>query len=472
MLGLGRNGGGVGVARWAAREGAEVVVTDQGSAKELQASIRSLDGVPVGFTLEGHDPADLEWADLVIRNPAVPADSWMLERARELGRPVTMEMALFLDATEATVIGITGSKGKTTTSYATEHLLKGSFPRVELVGNMGISALDSLPLGRGSVAVAEVSSFQAEGMTEHGTAPHAFAVTNLLEDHLDRYVDVDAYHEAKTAVLDHQEEDDWAILPSRRFDREQLEPRARGRIAYFEAAGEPLPDGAPGVSCSGEALRMHWDGRKAELVRVDALPMKAEHYLSNIAAAACVALVAGVDPESLRDRLLSLRPLKDRQEIVATLNDVLYVNDTTATMPAAAAASIRSYSGRDLVLIAGGASKRLDPKPLAVAASALARHVVLLDGPATAGIERALHRQGFSAISTPHDSMESAVIAAHSLANPGSVVLLAPGASSFGMFQNEFDRGHQFREAILGRAGEAFARISRPRLAPCTDVSA
>jgi UDP-N-acetylmuramoylalanine--D-glutamate ligase len=289
-------------------------------------------------------------------------------------------------------------------------------------------------------------------MAEHGISPHIFAITNLLEDHLDRYANVDAYHEAKGAVLDHQKEDDWAILPSRRFDRERLEPRTRGRVAYFEAAGEPLPGGAQGVSCSGGVLRARWNGSEVELVRVDALPMKAEHYLSNIAAAACVALAAGAEPESLRDPLRSLRPLKDRQEIVATLDEILYVNDTTATMPAAAAASIRSYSGRDLVVIAGGASKWLDPTPLAVAASALARHVVLLDGPATAGIERALHHQGFSAISAPYDSMASAVIAAESLACPGSIVLLAPGASSFGMFQNEFDRGRKFREAVLDGA--------------------
>ncbi len=443
----------MGVARWAAREGADVIVTDLGSEKELRTSIQSLKGCPVGLTLEGHDPADLEWADLVIRNPAVPADSWVLERARELGKPVTMEMALFVDATDATVIGITGSKGKTTASYATEHLLKGTFPRIELVGNMGISALDSPPLGQGSVAVAEVSSFQAEGMAEHGAAPHVFAVTNLLEDHLDRYANVDAYHEAKAAVLDHQEENDWAILPSRRFDRERLEPRTRGRIAYFETAGEPLPEGAPGVSCCGGALRARWDGREIELVRVEDLPMRAEHYLGNVAAAACVALAVGAEPESLRDPLSSLRPLEDRQEIVATVNGVQFVNDTTATMPAAAAASIRSYASKDLVLIAGGASKRLDPTPLAVAASELARHVVLLDGPATAGIERALRHRGFGAISGPHDSMASAVTAAESLSGPGSVVLLAPGASSFGMFQNEFERGSKFREAVLPKSG-------------------
>jgi UDP-N-acetylmuramoylalanine--D-glutamate ligase len=449
VLGLGRKGGGVGVARWAVANGAEVVVTDLGREDELRSSIEELDALPVRFALGRHDAADVEWADLVIRNPAIPSDSWVLERARELGTPVTMEIALFLQSTRAPVVGITGTKGKTTTSYATHHLVTGSFARAEIVGNMGISALAQAGLRADGIAVAEVSSFQAEGLAEARIAPVVFVVTNLLEDHLDRYPSLEAYHEAKVAVFDHQGPGDWAILPSRRYDRERLDGRVRGRLAYFQSAGEPLPEGADGVWVSKGVLRGRWAGEEIELVPVTELPIVADHYASNAAAAACAALAAGVAPGTVRDRLRSLRPRPDRQELVATVDGVDYVNDTTATAPAATAASIRTYEGRDVILIAGGADKGgLDPAPLATAVVEAVRTVVLLEGTATDGIAAALRAEGYESVVGPLGSMDAAVAEARAVAEPDAVVLLAPGAASVGLFEDEFHRGAEFRRAV------------------------
>jgi UDP-N-acetylmuramoylalanine--D-glutamate ligase len=448
VVGLGRRGGGVGVARWAAGQGAEVVVTDLGGAEELAEPVAALDGLPIEFVLGGHDGVDLGWADLVIRNPAVPAKSPLLVRARDLGKPIAMEMGLFLESTEGRALGITGSKGKTTTSYALRHLLDGSFPRVTLAGNMGISALDQRPLAANELAVLEISSFQAEGIADSRVAPEVFVVTNLLEDHLDRYRTVDQYHEAKVAVLDHQDRSSWAILPSRFQDRAKLEGRVRGRCAYFEAAGEPIPPGADGVFSSAGRLRARWGGDELELVPLDDLPLAGEHNVSNIGAAVGAALAVGVSAEAIRDRLRSLPVLDDRQELVATVDGVEYVNDSAATMPAATAASIRTYAGRDIVLIAGGTSKNLEPEPLASPVAELAREVVLLQGDATEGIRSAIRSRGHDRQLGPFDSMEAALEAARLVAHPGSVVLLAPGATSFGMFEDEFDRGAKFRDAV------------------------
>lgn len=455
VVGLGRRGGGVGVARWAAGQGAEVVVTDLADAEELGDSVAALEGLPIRLALGGHDEADVEWADLVIRNPAVPSESPLLARAREVGTPIAMEIGLFLKSASGRVAGITGSKGKTTTSFALGHLIDGSFPRVVVAGNMGISALDQPALAEHDMAVLEISSFQAEGMAEFRVAPDVFVVTNLLEDHLDRYSTVEQYHEAKVSVLDHQGSGDWAILPSRLDDRARLEGRARGRRAYFEAAGEPLPPGADGVFASGGMLRASWRGDELELGPLANLPLGGAHYASNVAAAACAALALGTGAETIRDRLGSLPKLDHRQEPVATIDAVEYVNDSTATMPAATAASVRAYAGRELVLIAGGSSKRLDPRPLAVAASELVRTVVLLEGDATAGIGKALLARGLDSLRGPFDSIEAAVTEARSVARPGSVVLLAPGATSFGMFADEFDRGTRFKNAVRAMLGDA-----------------
>lgn len=445
----------MGVARWAAGQGAEVAVTDLADAEELGDSVAALEGLPIRLALGGHDEADVEWADLVIRNPAVPRESPMLARARAVGTPIAMEIGLFLNSTAGRVAGVTGSKGKTTSSFALGHLIDGSFPRVVVAGNMGISALDQPPLAEHDMAVLEISSFQAEGMAEFRVAPGVFVVTNLLEDHLDRYSTVEQYHEAKVSVLDHQGPDDWAILPSRLDDRARLEGRARGRRAYFEAAGEPLPPGTDGVFASGGVLRAAWEGDELELCPLANLPFGGAHYASNVAAATCAALALGTGAETIRDRLGSLPTLDHRQEPVATIDAIEYVNDSTATMPEATAASVRAYAGRDVVLIAGGSSKQLDPRPLAVAAAELVRTVVLLEGDATAGIGKALLARGLNSLRGPFDSMEAAVTEARSVARPGSVVLLAPGATSFGMFADEFDRGTRFKNAVRAMLSDA-----------------
>jgi UDP-N-acetylmuramoylalanine--D-glutamate ligase len=389
---------------------------------------------------------DLEFA--LFLNPAVPKDLPFLRAARELGKPVTMEMTLFLEAIPTPAIGVTGTKGKTTTCFATHHLLSGSYPRAELVGNMGRSAVASLAKA-GEIAVVELSSFQTEGLAEAQLAPTTFVVTNLLEDHLDRYPHPAAYHEAKARVLDYQREGDWAILSTRPDDRSVLERRVRGRIAYFQSEGQPLPQGAEGVGIAAGKLVARWQDSEAELIDIELLPKPGEHYASNTGAAACAALANGIHPEEIGERLRDLPLIEHRQELVGTVGGVAYINDTTATAPAAAAASVRAYADRDIVLIAGGSSKRLDPSPFSEPIAGSVRMVMLLEGTATGEIREALIAGGQEAIYGPFGTMEQAVSMARRVAEAGTVVLLAPGAASFGMFTDEFARGSAFRSAVV-----------------------
>jgi UDP-N-acetylmuramoylalanine--D-glutamate ligase len=435
-------------------------VTDLGDEDHLSRSIAELSDLSIRYVLGRHEEADLSWADLVVRNPAIPHDSDFLSRARELGVPIAMELALFIESTAGTVVGVTGSKGKTTTSFAIHHLMSGSFPRVGLAGNMGISAINQDRFGKDDVAVIEVSSFQAEGMTDVGVAPDVFVITNLLEDHLDRYSGIEEYHEAKVSVLDHQGEDSWAILPSHLPDTVDLDDRRHGRRAYFGTEPPPDPQ-ADAVFATDGVLRARWQGAEITLGSLSDLPIQGRHYAENIAAAAAAAMALGVSPEEIGDRLPSLPTIEHRQEHVAEVDGVDYVNDSAATVPAATAASVTTYASRDIVLIAGGSSKRLDPEPLALPVAELARAVVLLDGDATEGIRAALRSRGFDDFHGPLGSMGEAVETAAALAKPGSVVLLAPGATSFGMFADEFDRGSQFREAVRGRRRSGSSRQRR-----------
>ena len=449
VLGLGRHGGGIGTALWAVRGGAEVVVTDLASESDLRPALAELEGLPIRYRLGGHDPADLDWADVVIRSPAVPNHAPILAQARERGVPVTTEMAIFFESARGQTIGVTGSKGKTTTSSIVHHIVSDSYAWAKALGNMGVSAVQHADMPANGVATIEISSFQAEGLTEQGLAPSVLVVTNLLEDHLDRYDnDIELYHEAKARLLDGQGPDGWAILPSSPYERGRLGPRVKGRRAYFQVRDHPLPDGADGVWRSGEVLRSRWAEREFELLPVEELPLGADHYVSNVAAATCAALAAGVSPGRVSARLRTLELVPHRQEPVAVVDGVSYINDTTATIPAAAAASISSYPSGYIYLIAGGADKALDTTPLV---EAIAQHVAgvsFLKGTATAAMIDRLRRHGYGAISGPHSSMAAAVSDARARAAIGDTVLLAPGAASFGLFSNEFDRGEKFRQAV------------------------
>src|SRR6478735_6096462 len=200
LLGLGKHGGGVGVARYLADQGAIVTVTDAKPAAELAESVSALDGLPIRFVFGGHDEADFTpaGADLVVRNPSVPRQAPLLELARSTGVPVEMEMSLFLRHVPGPVIGITGTKGKTTTSTMLAAMLQSWKPDAALAGNMGISALALLPsLKSDQPVVLELSSWQLEGMDEHHLSPHIAVLTNISPDHLNTYSSFDAYADTK-----------------------------------------------------------------------------------------------------------------------------------------------------------------------------------------------------------------------------------------------------------------------------------
>ncbi|HZG68089.1 MAG TPA: Mur ligase family protein, partial [Herpetosiphonaceae bacterium] len=204
-MGLGVNGGGVGMARFLIEQGAEVTVTDLREAHVLAPSLQELEGLPVRYVLGRHDDADFRAADLVIRNPAVPRESRYLAIAREHGARVEMEMTLFFRLCRAPILGITGTRGKTTTTLLTGALLREQFPDTVVAGNLRISAVEQLPkIDPETPVVLELSSWQLEGLGEAGLSPQYACVTNLSPDHLDRYRSMADYGAAKQQIFLHQ----------------------------------------------------------------------------------------------------------------------------------------------------------------------------------------------------------------------------------------------------------------------------
>jgi UDP-N-acetylmuramoylalanine--D-glutamate ligase len=449
VMGLGVLGGGVGAARYLASHGALVTVTDMRDAEALGESLRALDDLPITCHLGGHDRADFTpaGADVVVRNPGVPMDSPYLQAASESGVPVEMEMSIFFRDCPAPIIGITGTKGKTTVSALVGQILAAWKPDALLAGNMGVSALLELDRLQPETPVAlELSSFQIESLNEHNLGPHIAAITNIFPDHLDRYRDFGHYAATKRGLTHAMTTADTVV-----FNADDSEsPRVAG-----ETVARKLPFGlsignGDGASLVGSELVLAIDGKRIAFPRPGVLALAGDHGARNALAAIAATYAYGAPEWSIARGLESFRGVENRLEVVSEHGGVTWVNDTSATAPEAAVAGVRVLAPRaeTLRLIAGGADKRTDLAPFADALRDRNIAVYLLEGTATPALRDLLVERKVPVLGT-FDAMAPAVEAAAHDARSGDVVALCPACASFGMFRNEFDRGRQFREAVL-----------------------
>ncbi len=448
VMGLGVHGGGLGVARYCAEQGASVLVTDLRSADLLQDSVAALADVPITYVLGEHRDDDFRTCDILVQNPAVPATSPFVAIARAAGAQIEMEMTLFFRLCPAPIIAVTGTKGKTTTATLTAHLLKSWRSDTILAGNMRISALAQLALiGPDTPVVLELSSFVLEGLGAAGLSPAIAAITNIHPDHLDRYGTMPAYIAAKAAIGAHQQPADFLLLNARDAVLQELAPTMPGTVAWSATAS--IPDAPIGsVYWNADALHAVL-AHKTVIVATQAdVQLSGMHNRANIATAVALALRAGMPPERIAPALASFMGVEHRQEVVASISGHVFINDTAATMPDAAIAALVSLP-QPIIWIAGGADKKLSFEALAATAVSHASHIVLLQGSATELLHDALVRHGAAKqIIGSYDSLESAVRAAHAVSSQPATVALSPGCASFGMFRNEFHRGEEFRRIV------------------------
>lgn len=444
VMGLGTRSGGLGVTRWLVEQGAEVTVTDLRSAEELRPSLEALRDLPVRFVLGEHRREDFEEAEIVVRNPAVPRESPWLALARAAGARIEMEMTLFFRVCPAPIIGVTGTKGKTTTATLCATILRQWKPETVLAGNLGRSAFELAPaIGPDTPVVLELSSWQLEGLDEHGMSPHIAVLTTISPDHLDRYPSFEAYVDAKRAIARHQRPGDWFVVNRDDPVVWSCRDTGAGRVIAF---GQD--DGvSEGAFRKGDRLVWRFAGQEEELLHRREIPLAGDHAVSDALAAVAAALLRGAALEHARAGLRGAQPVPHRLELVAHIDGVEFVNDTAATAPVAVLAALETFRGRPIVLIGGGAAKGVSLGELAQIVAARVRAVVLLDGTATPEYKAALENAG-ARVFGPYRSMEEAVHQAARLAEPGGVVLLSPGCASFGLFRDEFHRGEAFRAAV------------------------
>lgn len=457
VMGLGLHGGGLGVTRWLVEQGAHVTVTDLKKPEDLAPTLEALargseTRSGIEFVLGEHREKDFISSDLIVRNPGVPRESKFLRLAQEHGVPIRMEMGLFFEQLPRggdQVIGITGTKGKTTTTMMVGAILKKAKANSVVAGNLRVSALEMLDqIQADTTVVLELSSFQLEEFDALGISPRIAAITNISPDHLNRYAGMDEYTAAKANIFSHQGISDYTILNFDSPTLTRLRPRVHSRVVWFSRT-RPLNDGA---LVENGTIVWKREGQDTLVLPVAELGTVGTHNLENALAATAVAKVWGASTESIAQALREFKGAPDRLEVVRVVGGVTYINDTTATAPAATVAALNALNknGRNIVLIAGGSDKGLDYTEMAQTIANRSPRVVLVQDSATPRIEQALVAAGASKlILGKYDRFEDAVSRAHELAHPGDTVLLSPGAASFGMFPNEFKRGDKFREIVM-----------------------
>lgn len=444
VMGLGLLGGGVATARYAVAQGAaEVIVTDLRGPELLAPSMAKLDGLPIRYVLGRHDTADFERADVVVRNPNVRRDSPYLAAARAAGRRVEMEIAWFFRACRGHIAGITGTRGKSTTTTLLHHILTVAGKQPYLGGNLGnIETLSLLPMiTSDDWVVLELGNWMLEGLHTIRRSPQLSIFTNLLPDHLNAYDSMEDYGEAKSSIFRYQGPDDIAL-----FNADN---------AYTERYSQQAPAGA--VWRYSPERRTAWLRDQPDITHpfayADAIHLRGAHNLGNVQAATLAAEQIGIARETIAHAVASFAGVPHRLEVVRTVGGVTWVNDSASTAPVAGVAALRSFE-EPVVLIAGGNSKQLDASEYAAEAVARAKRIILLAGNASDAFAESLRAESqaqgrdASLIEGPYDSLPYAIERARAVASPGDVILLSPGFTSFGMFLNEFDRGDQFRALV------------------------
>ncbi len=451
VAGLGLHGGAVGNIKWLVQQGAIITATDLKSESELAASLKKLDGLPIKFVLGQHNKEDFTKADLIIRNPAMPRASEFLQAAREAGVPVAMDSNLFFDHSPTRdIIGVTGSKGKTTTAHAIQTVLQKSNPQTISVGTDGISPLEKLPdVTADATVVFELSSWRLEALDEYKISPPVAVVTSIYREHLNTYYSLEDYINIKKTIFRYQGAKGIAILNYDDGEIRRWQKDTPGQIFWYSLKN--LIE-APGIYATDGKITVNDGQRITAIMPVDNLPVTADHTRRNLLPAILLGHLRGMTAGDITEAISQFKTPAHRLEHVSTINNVTYINDSASTMPDATIAALQSFGQQSLVLILGGNDKKLDFANLAAQmAQSNVRAVVWLPGTATDRMKKAVSNKKY--LEQDANNMVTAVQQVQRIAQPGDTVLLSPGATSFGLFQHEFDRGDQFRQAVLELAG-------------------
>lgn len=453
VAGLGRFGGGIAVARWLVGQGAKVLVTDKDPAEKLADSVAQLAGLPIEFVLGEHRTRDFTDADLVVVSPAIPPANEFVAAARAANVPVTTEICLFVERCPTRMtVGVTGTKGKSTTTALLGRMLRAAMPagrhhawrsdperqrrephkhpapaivgpldaprQVFVGGNIGTSLLDRLPeITPSDIVVLELSSFMLHHLGAIRWSPHVALVTMIGTDHVEWHGGVEQYLADKQNLVRFQTEKDFAVVSSDSPGSRAFGKLTKGRVIEY--------------------------GKRANLPAAFAPLVPGKHNRLNERGAYAAAKLFGVYVDEAEKEVADFRGLPHRLELVHESNGVRWINDSIATIPEAAVAANAAFDAGRVIQILGGYDKHLDMNAMCRTLGQRCKAILTIGaiGPKLAAIVREASPK---AQVVECETLDRAVAKAREIATEGDVVLLSTACASYDQFRNFEDRGEQF----------------------------
>lgn len=436
VVGLGKSG--VASALFLKSRGARVTVSDSKPEAELRDEILLL--LEHGITVEtgGHGDRTFRGQDLIVVSPGVPVDAPQIVQARNLGEPVIGEIELAAQFLAGSIVAITGANGKTTTTSLAGEIVAAGRLSTLVGGNIGTPAISFVDqAGPATWTVLEVSSFQLETIVEF--RPRIAVILNITPDHLDRHKTFANYISAKARVFENQRADDFTVLNADDPTTAGLSDRTRAQLFWFSRKKEV----EKGAFVRGTHIYFRDGHSEREIMTLAELPLKGAHNLENVLAGVSIGVLAGCQPEQIRQAVRNFKAVEHRLEFVAKVAGVDYYNDSKATNVDATIKALESFPA-NIHLILGGKDKGSDYTVLNELLRQRVKRVYTI-GAAAAKIESQI--QGAAEIEHS-ETLENAVRRASESAVPGDVILLAPACASFDQFQSYEHRGRAFKETV------------------------
>ena len=365
--------------------------------------------------------------DLVIKSPGIPSNLEKIREAKKSGIKFTSQTQIFLELFRDRTIGITGTKGKSTTASLIYNILKVAGKNAKLVGNIGNPVLDNVyGMNDKSLFVYEMSSHQLSDVT---VSPHIAVLLNIYPEHLDYYQNFDEYFRAKTNIVRYQSPKDIFIF-NRDFDEiSDLAKKVNSKKVSFSSK----------------------DNLEKFGINIESNPLLGKHNLNNISAAILTAQSLNIEDEFIERGIESFKPLEDRLELVKKVGNVSFINDGLATIPQATISAVLSFNDKNITLILGGFDRGIDFDILGkfLSTTANVKNIILI-GQTANKFNQTLLRNQFQGeiINLGVVSMKEIVEKAYEITKPEGIVLLSPSATSFDMFKDYKDRDDHFKDAV------------------------
>lgn len=437
VFGMARSG--MAIAKLLKNLGASVFLTEKKAETDLSSVIIELRIEGIEYEAGGHTEKAIEHKDYLVISPGIPTDIPLLVKAKEEGIPVFSEIEVAYWLSEAQVVGITGSNGKTTTTTLVGEILKEDERECRVAGNIGVPFSKVVQdVSSGGIIVLELSSFQLELIEEF--KPKISAILNITPDHLDRYPDLRSYTDAKLRLLENQTEEDFAVLNWDDPVTSKLAPLSRAKSVFFSTKNELKA----GSYVKNGNLVFQQNGKSEEIIAIEDIRIKGPHNLSNSAAACAICGILGVKTESMEKALGRFKGVEHRLEEVAIIDQKRFVNDSKATNVDSLYYALLSIK-EPILLIAGGRDKGGDFNRLKELIQRKVKGLILL------GESKEKIKNTFGDLVPSYfvDSLEEGIKLAFQKAEKGDCVLLSPACASFDMFKNYEERGRVFKDAVL-----------------------